>query len=134
QLLAASLQLPVGMAADRLGRRPFMVLGLCLLVVTQLLRWQSYTPLVFTVAQCGIGLCLPMLLSGSSAAVADAYEHVAGRAQALGILFASGNVGQVAGYIVTGAGEALFDWRQLSLAFVLLPLGLLPFAARLPEP
>jgi len=134
QVLAAALQVPVGLASDRFGRRPFMVLGLCLLVAAQLLRWQSSDLALFTIAQCGIGLCLPMLLSGSSAAVADAYEHVAGRAQALGILFASGNVGQVAGYIVTGAGEALFDWRQLSLAFVLLPLGLLPFAARLPEP
>ena len=134
QALAAVLQVPVGLAADRLGRRPFMVLGLSLLIATQLLRWQSYNLAVFTVAQCGIGLCLPMLLSGSSAAVADAYAHVAGRAQALGILFAFGNVGQVAGYIVTGAGEAAFTWRELSLGFVLLPVALLPFAIRLPEP
>jgi len=134
QVLAAALQVPVGLAADRFGRRPFMVLGLCLLVATQLLRWQSYNLSLFTIAQCGIGLCLPMLLSGSSAAVADAYARVAGRAQALGILFAFGNVGQVAGYIVTGAGEAAFNWRQPSLPFVLLPLALMPFAVRLPEP
>jgi predicted MFS family arabinose efflux permease len=134
QVLAAALQVPVGLLADRFGRRPFMVLGLALLVLAQGLRWQAYNLPVFTVAQCGIGLCLPMLLSGSSAAVADAYARVAGRAQALGIVFAFGNVGQVAGYIVTGAGEAFFNWRQLSLVFAVLPLALLPFAARLPEP
>ena len=134
QVLAAALQVPVGMAADRVGRRPFMVLGLCLLVVTQLLRWQSYSPAVFAVAQCGIGLCLPMLLSGSSAAVADAYAQVAGRAQALGIVFAAGNVGQVAGYLITGAGEAAFSWRELCVAFAALPLLLLPFTLRMPEP
>ena len=68
QVLAAALQVPVGLLADRFGRRPFMVLGLGLLVAAQVLRWQSYNLPVFTVAQCGIGLCLPMLLSGSSAA------------------------------------------------------------------
>jgi predicted MFS family arabinose efflux permease len=134
QVLAAALQLPVGMAADRLGRRPFMILGLVLLALAQLVRWQSYNPVVFALGQCGIGLCLPMLLAGSTAAVADAYAHVAGRAQAMGIVFAAGNVGQVAGYLVTGAGEAAFSWRQLCLGFALLPLLLLPFSVRLPEP
>lgn len=133
QLLGAVLQIPAGVAADRWGRRPFLVGALVVIAFCQVLRWVPGGIVPFAVAQTGIGLSLPLIVSSASAAVADAYA-MGGRAQALGVLLASANVGQVAGYVAMGQLAGVLAWRQVSLALALLPALLTPLAMALPEP
>ncbi|HLH69827.1 MAG TPA: MFS transporter [Candidatus Dormibacteraeota bacterium] len=133
QLFGAALQIPAGLAADRFGRRPFLVGSLATTAACQVLRWAPGGVLTFGMAQAGVGLCLPLIVSSSSAAVADAYAE-AGRAQALGMLLASANVGQVLGYLVTGQLAGWLTWRQVSLALTLPPALLTILAFGVPEP
>lgn len=127
-----TLQLPVGVIADRVGRRPVMTLGLVFMAVGQLLRWRAGDPLVFGVGQVFIGLCSPFVVAAGYAVVADAYQ-TAGRAQALGTLLVAVNLGQGAGFLLAGILAPSIGWRGYSLCVAALPVLLLPLVATLPE-
>ncbi|MEP7105172.1 MAG: MFS transporter, partial [Chloroflexota bacterium] len=86
--VAALLQIPVGVVADRFGRKPVLAVGLLFMTAGQLLRWQATTPLIFGAGQLAIGACSPLIVAAGFAAVADAYAK-AGRAQAMGIYSAA---------------------------------------------
>lgn len=127
------LQLPVGVVADRVGRRRVMAWGVFFMAAGQILRWLSTTPAIFAVSQVFIGLCGPFLVAAAYSAVADAYRHT-GRAQAIGVVQSSANVGQAAGFLLAGLIAPWLGWRTFSLWLTLLPLVMLPFVLRLPEP
>jgi predicted MFS family arabinose efflux permease len=129
-LINVLLQIPVGTLADRYGRRPVMVVGLVFMTAGQLLRWQSYSGVVFLAAQVCIGLCGPFIVSASYALIADAYTS--GRAQALGILQASINLGQGAGFLFAGVLSPWLGWRGYSLVVAMVPVLLLPLIATQP--
>ncbi|MDQ6877988.1 MAG: MFS transporter [Candidatus Dormibacteraeota bacterium] len=130
-LINVVLQVPVGVMADRYGRRPIMLIGLLFMLAGQLLRWQSFNGSMFLAGQICIGLCGPFIVSASYALVADAYT--VGRARALGILQASINVGQGTGFLFAGLLSPWLGWRGYSLCVALLPLLLLPLTATQPE-
>jgi MFS family permease len=125
------LQVPVGVLADRYGRRPIMLAGLVFMAAGQLLRWQAYTGWIFLAGQIAIGLCGPFIVSASYALIADAYTH--GRARALGLLQASINVGQGTGFLLAGLAAPWIGWRGFSLCVAALPVLLIPLVATQPE-
>src|SRR5438067_408043 len=131
--VSAALQIPVGVVADRVGRRPVLVTGLLFMAAGQALRWQATTPLIFGAGQLAIGACSPLIVAAGFAAVADAYAR-AGRAQAMGIVSAAISLGQVTGFLVAGLIAQWVGWRGFSLGVALLPLLLLPPTLGLPEP
>ncbi len=130
-LINVVLQVPVGVLADRYGRRPIMLIGLVFMATGQLLRWQSFNGSVFLAGQIFIGLCGPFIVSASYALIADAYT--VGRARALGILQASINVGQGTGFLLAGLLSPWLGWRGYSLCVAFLPVLLIPLTATQPE-
>jgi predicted MFS family arabinose efflux permease len=129
-LVSVALQLPVGVLADRYGRRPIMLIGLLFMLAGQLLRWQAYQGWIFLVSQIAIGLCGPFIVSASYALIADVYTH--GRARALGLLQGSINVGQGTGFLLAGLLAPWLGWRGYSLCVAVLPLLLIPLTLRQP--
>jgi len=130
-LISVFLQVPVGVLADRFGRRPIMLIGLAFMLAGQLLRWQAYNGWIFLAAQIAIGLCGPFIVSASYALIADVYQQ--GRARALGVLQASINVGQGAGFLLAGLLAPWLGWRGFSLCVAVLPVLLLPLTATQPD-
>jgi predicted MFS family arabinose efflux permease len=130
-LINVLLQVPIGVLADRYGRRPIMLIGLVFMLTGQLLRWQAFDGTIFLASQIFIGLCGPFVVSASYALVADVYSQ--GRARALGILQASVNAGQGTGFVLAGLLSPWLGWRGYSLCVALLPVLLLPLTATLPE-
>jgi predicted MFS family arabinose efflux permease len=130
-LINVVLQVPVGVLADRYGRRPIMLTGLVFMLTGQLLRWQAFDGSVFLASQIFIGLCGPFVVAASYALIADFYTE--GRARALGILQASVNVGQGTGFLLAGLLSPWLGWRGYSLCVALLPVLLLPLTATQPE-
>lgn len=127
------LQLPVGVFADRIGRRPVLTLGLVFMAIGQLARWQASNGLVFGLGQIFIGLCGPFVVAASFSMVADAYR-LKGRAQAVGILQASATVGQGTGFLLAGLLAPGIGWRGYCLGVAWIPLVLIPIVATLKEP
>ena len=125
------LQVPVGVLADRYGRRPIMLAGLVFMTAGQLLRWQANSGWIFLAGQVAIGLCGPFIVSASYALIADAYTH--GRARALGLLQASINVGQGTGFLLAGLAAPWIGWRGFSLCVAALPVLLMPLVGTQPE-
>lgn len=126
------LQLPVGVIADRIGRRPVMTLGLVFMAVGQILRWRAGDPFAFGAGQIFIGFCSPFVVAAGYAAVADAYQS-SGRAQALGTLQVAIYFGQGAGFLLAGLLAPSIGWRGYSLCAAVLPVMLLPLTGTLPE-
>jgi len=131
--VAAVLQIPVGVFADRFGRRPVLALGLLFMAAGQALRWQAHTPLIFGAGQLAIGACSPLIVAAGYAAVADAYAG-GGRAEAMGILSATISLGQITGFLVAGLVGQFVGWRGFSLGVAVLPFLLLLPALTIPEP
>jgi predicted MFS family arabinose efflux permease len=131
--LAVAMNLPVGIMADRLGRRPLLVGGGILLIVSQLLLWAAFNPFPFAVSRIALGLAIPFVASAAYAAVADAHA-AGGRIQALGMVTASVNLGQAGGYVATALLAERLGWHLLALGLVVTPLAMLLFAVRMPEP
>ena len=131
--VAALLQIPVGVVADRFGRKPVLAVGLLFMTAGQLLRWQATTPLIFGAGQLAIGACSPLIVAAGFAAVADAYAK-AGRAQAMGIYSAAISLGQVSGFLIAGLVARWVGWRGFSLGVAVLPLFLLVPTLTMPEP
>ena len=132
-VLSAILQIPVGIATDRIGRRLFLAGGMVAVAVAQLLRWRAGDATLFTIAQAVVGLSLPLTASAGYAAVADAYAH-SNRAQALGTVTASISLGQVGGLLTAALFGGVIDWRTLSLLLVAFPLIVLGPLLLMPEP
>src|SRR5919202_4068126 len=76
--LSVLMNVPVGVLADRLGRRPLLLTGAFLLVAAQLLVWAAATPVPFAGSRVVLGLAIPFVASAAYAAVAGAYA-AAGR-------------------------------------------------------
>ncbi len=131
--VAAVLQIPVGVFADRFGRRPALFLGLVFMVAGQALRWQAHTPLIFGLGQLAIGACSPLIVAAGYAAVADAYAK-AGRAEAMGIVSAALSLGQITGFLTAGLAGQFVGWRGYSLGVAVLPFLLMVPALTMPEP
>lgn len=130
-LVSVALQVPVGVLADRYGRRPIMLIGLLFMLAGQLLRWQACQGWTFLAGQVAIGLCGPFIVSASYALIADVYTH--GRARALGLLQASINVGQGTGFLLAGLLAPWLGWRGYSLCVAVLPVLLIPLTATQPD-
>jgi predicted MFS family arabinose efflux permease len=133
-LVALLVQIPAGSGGDRWGRRPFFVLAMLLLVLSQLGRWQAQLPATLLLAQILGGAAQGVATVNAWALVADATQATPrGQGQAFGILNAALAVGLVAGYLIAGGFGTLLGWRSMSLGLVVLPLLALPALAWVPH-
>jgi predicted MFS family arabinose efflux permease len=130
-LVNVALQVPVGVLADRYGRRPIMLIGLLCMLAGQLLRWQASNGWIFLAGQIAIGMCGPLIVSVSYALIADVYTE--GRARALGLLQTSITLGQGTGFLLAGLLAPWLGWRGYSLCVAALPVVLMPLTATLPQ-
>ena len=121
------VQVPAGRGGDRRGRRPFFALAMLMLALSQVLRWQAYTPGLLLLAQVLGGGAQGIATVNAWAAVADVTAASPGkRGQAFGILNANLALGLVTGYIIAGALGSVIGWREMSLVLVIVPLASLP--------
>jgi len=65
------LQVPVGQASDRIGRRPFLLAGFVLLVPTTLLQGIVTDPIVMTLVRLGQGVAVAFVFAPSLALAGD---------------------------------------------------------------
>ena len=65
------LQVPVGQASDRIGRRPFLLVGFVLLAPTTLLQGIVTDPLVMTLVRLGQGVAVAFVFAPSLALAGD---------------------------------------------------------------
>ena len=65
------LQVPVGQASDRIGRRPFLLAGFVLLVPTTLLQGIVTDPIVMTLVRLGQGVAVAFVFAPSLAIAGD---------------------------------------------------------------
>src|SRR5919199_1155955 len=131
--LSVLANLPIGVLADRLGRRPLLLAGGALLLGSQLLVGAAFSAAVFGASRVVIGLAIPLVASAAYAAVADAHA-AAGRVQALGMVTAAVNLGQAGGYVATAAIGERLGWHLLALALLPLPALMFALSLRMPEP
>lgn len=130
-LMSLILQLPLGVASDRYGRRWFMVAGILTTAGALLLRGTAHDVTTFAASQALYGAAGPLVFSAGLSAVADALP-VAERARAIGIYQVGNTGGQLAG-IAAAAVTASLGWRGgsfLLLATTPISLGL---ALAMPE-
>ncbi|WP_066413702.1 MFS transporter [Halorubrum aethiopicum] len=66
-----ALQVPVGRASDRIGRRPFLVAGFLLLAPTTLLQGIVLSPLLMTIVRLGQGVAVAFVFAPSLALAGD---------------------------------------------------------------
>lgn len=132
-VVGAVMQIPVGVVADRFGRRSLLLAGLLVLALSLVLRWLSNTPLIFGASLFVIGATSALVVASAYGLVAEAFTY-SGRGQAMGVLQVGINLGQVAGFLAAGLAGPVLGWRGFSLAIAALPVLLLPLVARLPEP
>lgn len=129
-LTQAALQVPLGWLSDRIGRKPVIVAGLCLLICGSM---------VAAVAETLTGLAFGRLLQGSGAiasatmALAADYTRVEQRTKAAAIIGASIGISFALALVV---GPLLASWNGLSGVFevtaVMGALGLLVVVFWLP--
>jgi predicted MFS family arabinose efflux permease len=132
-LINVSLQLPIGVLADRIGRRPVLLLGMIFMFIAQVCVLLADNSLVFALSRVFTGLCGPFIAAASFAVVADAYQG-SGRAQALGGVAAAATLGQAAGVVVAGLVGPLFGWRAFALIMACFPVALIWPTLAMPEP
>lgn len=133
-LVGAATMVPVGVVADRYGRRPFLVAGLGVVVFILVSRAAATNVYWLAASMVGVGVAAPMLAAGGFAIVAEAYQPQGSRVRALGFLQAAGNFGQLIGILPTGLLAAVVGWRLATVALVAVPVVLLPFAFTVPRP
>lgn len=110
-LTQALLQVPLGWLSDRIGRKPVIVAGLCLLICGSM---------VAAVAESLVGLAFGRLLQGSGAiasatmALAADYTRVEQRTKAAAIIGASIGISFALALVV---GPLLASWNGLSGVF-----------------
>jgi len=121
-LVQVALQAPLGSAADRYGRRPFVVLGMVLLVPTTLWQGLVTTSIGLLAARMGQGLAMAMVFSPSLALAGD----LAGRGESgtkLSVLTMAFGLGVALGPLLSGALVGLGYVVPFAVASVLACVG-----------
>lgn len=131
-IVALLSQLPAGSGGDTYGRRPFFAAGMVCLLVSLVLRWLTYEPVLLLVAQLAAGAALGMCSLNAFALAAD-ISAARKQGRAIGIVNASVSVGQVFGYLTAGTVGAVVGWRDLSLLMMIVPAAILVLVLRVPD-
>jgi FSR family fosmidomycin resistance protein-like MFS transporter len=118
----ATLQMPAGMLAERIGSRVLLTLGTVVAGAAFALvaLATSYPMLLLFVLLAAIGSTVQHPVA--SALISRAYEAGARRA-ALGIYNFSGDVGKMAAASLIGVGATLVGWRSMMIGYGLLVVG-----------
>jgi predicted MFS family arabinose efflux permease len=136
-VVSVLVQVPAGSGGDRWGRRPFFALAMLMLALSQLLRWQAYTPSVLLLAQVLGGGAQGIATVNAWASVAEVTAATPNeRGFGFGILNANLALGLVTGYIIAGGLGSVIGWRDMSLLLVAVPLAsmlALGWVTRLPR-
>jgi len=124
----ALLSLPLGRAADRLGRRILLVAGLAFVAVGSLLIAVSDSIEVLMAARAVQGVGSAASWISALALISDTAEP-GKRGQQLGVALAATGAGSIAGPAVGGVTADLLSYEAPFLIFAGLALGLLATAA-----
>jgi EmrB/QacA subfamily drug resistance transporter len=118
-----------GRAADLVGRRQMLVIGLVLFSAASLAAGVALTPPVLIVARIVQGIGAAMLAPATLAALNTTFTEPHQRARAFGAWSAAGGVGGMAGALAGGAITTGLSWRWVFLINV--PIGALLIMAAL---
>lgn len=131
-LVAIFFQIPMGLAADRIGVRRLLIGGLALIVAACGARALAPDLLTFILSQALLGIAVPAFQAGSFTGLANAFSG-ARLTSSIAYCFSAFQVGLVLSSVVVGALGALTDWRTTLFILALVPAVALPAALRVAE-
>jgi DHA1 family multidrug resistance protein-like MFS transporter len=123
---------PAGSLADRIGRKPVLLVALSGLAVMVALVGLARTPFFLGIMMAGLGLCSGSAAASPGAMLSDVVPG-GGTGTAVGVFRFAGDVGFVLGPIVAGATASAFGF-EAAFAIMAVPVVLtLVLVARTPE-
>jgi predicted MFS family arabinose efflux permease len=115
------LNIPAGLLSDRQGRKPYIVFGMLIMVLSSIGLFFSKSAAVFYLAWLLGGVGRGLYLSPAFTVVGDVYQPQ-DRGKAMGILSSSIGLGSVAGYVIGGLVGGSYGWHTLFLVLTLINL------------
>jgi EmrB/QacA subfamily drug resistance transporter len=115
-LVFAALLLPVGIAADRFGRRGALLLGLALFATTSLASGLVGDPTVLIVLRALAGAGAAAVMPATLSVLVDAYPPER-RGKAISIWAAVSGAGALLGLVLAGVLLESFWWGSVQVAF-----------------
>jgi DHA2 family multidrug resistance protein-like MFS transporter len=112
-LMVAGLLLPMGLVADRLGRRRLLLLGAAVFALASIGAALSVNPLTLIVFRGLLGVAAAMLAPSTLSLIRSMFQVPAQRAMALGIWTASFAVGGMIGPLIGGVLIEAVSWRAV---------------------
>lgn len=128
-LLMASLLIPMGTLADRVGHRRMLLLGLMVFTLGSVFAAFSTSPGLLIASRAFMAVGSAMVMPCTLAIIRQAFDDERERATALGIWGAVASAGAALGPLVGGALLEHFWWGSVFLINVPLMLVVLPLVA-----
>lgn len=125
-LLMASLLIPMGTLADKVGHRQMLILGLVIFCVGSTLAAFSPNALALIGARAFMAIGAAMVMPCTLAIVRQTFDDETERATALGIWSAAASAGAAVGPLVGGALLEHFWWGAVFLVNVPVMLVVMP--------
>jgi DHA2 family multidrug resistance protein-like MFS transporter len=111
--LVAGLLLPMGLLADRFGRRRVLLVGAAVFGLASICAALATTPALLVVCRGMIGVGAAMLAPSTISLIRSMFQQPAQRAVALGIWTASFALGGIVGPLIGGVLIQTFSWRAV---------------------
>ncbi len=122
-LAFASFLLPGGALGDRRGGKSIFLAGVVLFTLASTLCSVAPSLLVLLVARALQGIGAALLVPTTLALLQTTFSEARGRARAVGIWSAVGNIGAISGPVLGGLLVNMLSWRSIFL--LNLPIGIL---------
>lgn len=129
-LLMASLLIPMGTLADRIGHRQLLITGLCIFSLGSVLAAFSPSVAALIAARAFMAFGSAMIIPCTLAIIRQTFDDERERALALGIWGATGSAGAAIGPLAGGALLEHFWWGAVFLVNVPVMMIVMPLVLR----